>query len=551
MAILLRRLEKIIGLFLGITLLLIVRLAYLQLWHGPELATAGILSRVQEASTVKLRGAILDRNLQPLTNRQGERHLIFFPSDKLHEGELTSALAPLLSVSQLQEVTNLAEKKRPAHSTFTVEESVGDYINQQLQLPGVLAVQEKLRYDPASIASHVLGYVNADNHGVSGIEALYDSVLTSRQEDAVAALVDADREPIPGLGYRELELGSGDRPGQVVLTLDERIQRKVEKIVDQYLECGAVVVMDPTGGDILALVSRPNFSGNAIENYLHNQKSPLVNRAVTAFQPGSVFKLVVAAAALDLHLAKPEDIFYDHGYIDIDRNRFYGWDYEQGPRGKITFQDALAFSSNPVFIEVGQKIGAQKLLEYARKLGFGQKTFLDFPGEQPGNLPNYKTVFAGDLANLSIGQGTCEATPLQIAALLGTIVNQGIQVEPYLVSRVISSVGENIWQAPPKPRTRVLAADTCQELQRMMTAVTHYGTGQAANVAGGAAGKTGSAETGRRDSAGKGVTHAWFAGYAPLTQPRYVIVVFWEEGHSGGDAAAPLFHEIATALLNE
>jgi penicillin-binding protein 2 len=552
MAVYSSRLIKVCGFFLLISLVLIGRLIFLQVIYGSELALEGLSGRIREIPGPQERGQIFDRHQQLLTNRDFYYHIVVFPSLSLQAESVRQALTPVLTREHLAEVLELTQAKQPGQSAFTVSESVMHYINEEAQQAGILAVKESIRYNSDNLASHVIGYVNADNRGVSGIEAIYDDLLSSQRHQYMAALVDASEQVIPGLGYKELRLGSGGEPSNLVLTLDADIQRQVEQTVDKYMKKGAVVVMQPTTGEILAMVSRPNYNNNNVGEALHQDNSPLLNRAVSAFQPGSVFKLVVAAAALETGLVKPEQTFYDHGYIDINQVRFNGWDYEQSPRGLITFQDALAYSSNPVFIEVGQKIGAERLLSYARKLGFGQRTKLNFDGEVEGNLPAADKVFAADLANLSIGQGTCETTPVQMAALVATIVNNGIKVEPSIVKKVVSAQGITLKQNDSQLSNRVLSKATCQQLKNMMTAVTKYGTGQAAYIPEfGSAGKTGSAETGRLDGKGNSINHAWFAGYAPLVNTKYVVVVFVEEGHSGGDVAAPLFQAITAALLNK
>jgi cell division protein FtsI/penicillin-binding protein 2 len=298
------------------------------------------------------------------------------------------------------------------------------------------------------------------------------------------------------------------------------------------------------------MASRPNFDANNLSDYLQLDAAPLLNRAISAYQPGSVFKLVVAAAALETKLTHPDEVFYDPGYIDVNKLRFKGWDFERGGRGRITFTDAMAYSSNPVLIQVGLKLGPEKVCEYARKLGFGERTNIELNGENAGNLPEPDDLYPGDLANLAIGQGKLEATPLQIASLVATIVNDGVKIKPFVVSKLTKADGTVIKNYPISRGIRVLSRSTAVELRRMMEAVTTQGTGQAAFVDGfGAAGKTGSAETGRLDVNGKSISHAWFVGYAPIETPQFIIAVFVEEGMSGGDVAAPIFAEIANAIL--
>jgi len=314
----------------------------------------------------------------------------------------------------------------------------------------------------------------------------------------------------------------------------------------------AVIVLRPATGEILAMASRPNFDANHLDSYLNQSSAPLLNRAISAYQPGSVFKLVAAAAALEKGIVHPGDQFFDPGYIEVNHLRFKGWDYDKGGRGQLNFTEALAYSSNPVLIEIGLKLGAENLISYAEKLGFGHRTNLNFDGESEGFLPPVESITPGELANLTIGQGKLEATPLQVVSLVATIANDGVKVNPYLISKLTNADNVVIKNFIPSTGIRVLSKKTAGQMQEMMTAVTQFGTGQAANLEGvGAAGKTGSAETGRVNASGQSINHAWFAGYAPIKKPQFAVVVFVEEGMSGGDVAAPIFSEIMKDIIED
>lgn len=546
----LSRIYKMCFFFGFFTVLLLGRLFYLQLIEGPHLTLESLSGRVQEVPVDIARGEILDRNNVSLTNTAQHFSIVIFPDQLKESAQIAKQLAAISGKDENRIISLLQTNHRPFKLKTDIDAVTAQKINS-LKLAGVLAVAEKVRYSFTSLGAHLVGYTNAaDNRGVSGLEAMYDEVLRGSQPEYVAALVDATQQLIPGLGYKKLRIAEGTGPSDIVLTIDTRIQKVVESIMDKQIEKGAVVVMRPSTGEILAMASRPNFDANNLDSYLTSSTAPFMNRALSAYQPGSVFKLVLAAAALENKIVKPQDVFFDPGYVDVNNIRIKGWDFEKGPRGKISFTDAIAYSSNPVIINVGLKLGAEELITYAKRLGFGTKTKLDFDGEADGNLPAAESLYPGDLANLSIGQGFLEASPLQVASLIGTIVNDGIKVGPSLVSRFITPEGMVIKNFPLSRGTRVLDKQTAIQLRAMMSAVTRYGTGQEAYVEkGGSAGKTGSAETGHYDKNGKSLSHAWFAGYAPLDNPAYVIVVFVEDGMSGGDVAAPIFREIAEAVL--
>ncbi|VBB06016.1 Hypothetical protein LUCI_1227 [Lucifera butyrica] len=547
-----RRIYKITLFFLLIVTALLLRLFYLQAMEENKLASQSLSGRIYEMPVEVARGEILDRNGTPLTNTALHFKAILFPRYIKDQKKTAQSLS---SLANEKAETILAEFPQTDHpfQLHTELDALAAKKVSSLKLPGVIVVGERMRYGYSSLASHVVGYINsADNKGVSGIEGMYDSVLRGSRPEYVAAIVDAGRRIIPGLGYKRLRMGNGAEPNNIILTIDSNIQKIVENVMDQKITKGAVVVMRPSTGEILAMASRPNFDANNLSNYLQKDTAPLMNRALAAYPPGSVFKLVIAAAALENNLVHPDDLFFDPGYIDVNHQRFRGWDYDTGGLGNLTFTEALAYSSNPVFIQTGLKIGANRLIAYAKRFGFGSRTKLDFSGEAAGNLPEPDTMYAGDLANLSIGQGSLEVTPLQIAVMLSTIVNDGIKVAPSVVRRLTAADGTTLKSYPLSAGTRIISQTTAAQLKKMMYEVTRIGTGKEAYIEGaGAAGKTGTAETGRFDANGRGINHAWFAGYTPLINPKYVIVVLVEDGMSGEDVAAPIFHAIATQILKQ
>ncbi|MBP2642284.1 MAG: Peptidoglycan glycosyltransferase [Firmicutes bacterium] len=544
------RIYKIRFLFFGLCLALFSRLIYLQLIEGPQLTVEGLSGRVQELPVEVPRGEIVDRNGVPLTNTTVQYNIAIFPNQIGSIEKASNILAEYTGQEPVKIAAEIRANHRPFKLPWSIDAGLAAQLNR-LRMPGVVAMVERVRYDQSSMAAHVIGYINsADNRGVSGIEGKYDDFLRTGQSTYLAAIVDAGQQIIPGLGYKKLNYRADVPPNNIVLTLDISIQKIVEEVLDKSQVSGAVVVLRPSTGEVLAMASRPNFNPNYVGTYLDKVHSPLVNKAIAAYQPGSVFKLVLAAAALEEGIVKPDDTFYDPGYIDVEGHRFKGWNFESGGNGTITFQQAIAYSSNPVCISVGLKLGSDKLLKYAKLMGFGEKTGIELESEGTGNLPTSDSTFAGDMANLSIGQGSLEATPLQIANLVSTIVNNGVKVEPYLVNRMTTPDGYIIKKYNHRNNQMVLSAETAAKIRAMLVMTTRNGTGQAAYVEQvGSAGKTGTAETGRHNATGQSINHAWFAGYAPLENPEIVVVVFVEDGMSGSEVAAPLFHDIVSRVL--
>lgn len=525
--------------------LLLGRLVYLQWLNGTELAALGLLGRIQGVKLSALRGDIIDCNGELLTNRETRYSVTVFPKKYMdNEPEALTALAKVLGTETKDLERQLDKQVVPVQLADHLDADTANKV-AALQQAGVVIASVKSRYG-GGLASHVIGYANrVDNVGLSGIEQAYDDVLKVGNDEYIAALLDARHEIIPGLRYRKLHLPQTGRQKQqsVELTIDRRVQRAAEDVMDARVAKGAAVVLDPWTGDVLAMVSRPNFHAEWVEAYLDHPDAPLMNRAVSSYQPGSIFKLIVAAAALESGLVKEDELFTDRGYIDVDGLIFKGWDQKSGER-QITFAQALAYSSNPVFIKIGLELGMDRLVRFAEHSGFGRSTGSGLPDESNGNLPRPEEFFKGELANLSIGQGKCEVTPLQMAGFVASIVQDGKRVVP----RLVKQAGETVYELPANAEP-LFSAVTAKKLQKMMADVTEYGTGQAAFVTdGGSAGKTGSAETGRMSKDGKSISHAWFAGFAPLEKPRYVVIVFIEGGMSGGGVAAPVFKEIVERI---
>lgn len=547
--------HRLIGLavcFLAGWLLLIGKLFNVQIVDNKKMAEMALAQRMQEVPVAVARGDILDRNNVSLTNTSSHYSVLLFPGQVTHKEETAEGLSSCLDIPPQQIMAQLQKAVQPFKLKTDVDAVTAGKVNS-LGLTGVIAVEEKLRYGFDNYAAHILGYINtSDNRGMSGIELAFDSVLRTEQVEAVAALVDGGQRLIPGLGYKRIKLAAAKSPAHVILTLDSNLQRKVERVMDRRVETGAVVVLQPYTGEILAMASRPNFNGNDLALSLTRKDAPLLNRAIAGFQPGSVFKVVVAAAALEEGIVNPEDIFYDPGYINVGKLRFKGWNYDKGGNGRISFREAMVFSSNPVFIEVGLKLGPAALMEYARKFGFGTSSELGIAEETRGNLPEPEAMHPGDIANMAIGQGMLEASPLQVASMIAAVVNNGVRVRPRLVERTMTGDGTILESFPPSAGKRIMSKQTARCLQNMLAETTVRGTGQGAMVEKvGTAGKTGSAETGRLDAGGKSINHAWFAGYAPVKNTQYVIVVLVEEGRSGGDVAAPIFKEIVEEIFRD
>lgn len=475
------------------------RLGWLVVVRGPRLAAGAAGQRVQAVPIGPPRGMIVDRRGRPLDG------------------------------------TSVSERRVP------------------LRGGGWAVVPVTSRYGPGVVAQHALGLVDGGGRGRSGLQAGFDAWLAVAAPDAIGRLADASGAP---LAEEPVRLFAAEAP-RLVTTLDRDAQAAVEAVMDALVPRGAVVVADARTGDLLAVASRPAFDPADPAAAFDDPGAPMVNRAVRPYPPGSVFKIVVAAAAFAERLVWPGDRLPCPPELVVGDRRFRAPLVCQGSGSgsgeepvRLTLADAMAHSANPVFIRLGLELGAERILAAARAFGLGRRPEVGLPEAQPGTLPDPAALGPGDVANLSIGQGPLTVTPLEVAAILVSLARGGRGADLRLAARVESRDGRVLWKAPAARPGRAATPRVAEHVRAALAAVTLRGTGAGANPPGvRAAGKTGTAQTGRTGPDGAPVEHAWFAGYYPAHAPRVVVVVLVEEGGSGALVAAPVFRAIAERLL--
>lgn len=532
------------------------RVYQLQVAEGDRYARMAFQQRTLSLPLTSRRGQILDRNGVPLTDpRSGWGVAVFPPLVEDQEGE-RKALAGLLRLPEEAVDLEMADGPSPRWLFTGVSAAVAAEV-ERTGLPGIAVGAVEERYGPEAMARHLVGYVNSEG-GQLGLERALEEELTGEAVPALVAQLDGTGEPMDGLGIRTVLPDAGKPPYTVRTTIDSRLQRAVERTLDSWRTAdgrswrGAVVVMDPKSGDVLAMVSRPQYEyGNLAELIQGGQGSFLLNRGVTDYPPGSVFKSIVAAAALEAGQVAMDEQFHCVGHFDLDGHRFTE---ASGAHGSITFQQAIAQSCNVTFLKVAhERMGTDALREAALRFGFGQATDAlgrdrPWPDEQPGHVPAAEESGAVQMA---FGQGTLEVTPLQVARAYAAIANGGLLPPVRLVTALETPAGEVVVRPAAGASVRVMRAETAAALRSALAEVTDpegSGTGRSAWIPGaGSAGKTGSAEG--VDADGAPSVHAWFAGYLPVRNPRYVVTVLAEEGGGGGTAAAPLFRAVGEALL--
>lgn len=527
--------KRVVGVFCAVTFtltILIYRVYYIGASDYLTMASAGQGGYNLPIATT--RGMIYDRNMRGLVNNAYEYVAAVLPSP--------AAAAAILPVMPEDERTGVVQKLSET-MPFALK-----LPTNEVYAAGVDVFRVPQRYGGYQYAPHIIGYLGGDGvTGVAGIEKSYDAQLkeaggkvncTYRMDAAghvmKAAAMSVQREnesPLSG----------------VSLTLDRDIQRIAQDALAAGCEKGAAVVLDVASGDILAMASIPVFDQTDIAASLDSADSPFISRAVSGYNIGSVFKLVVSAAALEKGFS-PDREHRCEGYVDVGGVVFRCND--NAIHGLRDMQGALQVSCNTYFITLAGEIGPDYLLNFCRNAGLGESIALA-PGmqTQSGNLPDEAELMnPAALANFGFGQGSSLATPLQMATFVAAAAGGGQSSMPTLV-RGFTDDGENILDVrEPFASNRLMSKRTADTVKKLMIGVITDGSGRtAAPRTGGAGGKTSSAQTGVFVD-GKEVVHAWFAGFYPAEIPKYSIVVFVEGGVSGEHVAAPIFKKIADGL---
>ena len=552
--------------FGGLTLLM----AYYQIVRGPDLAARAVAMRSQQIELKEYhRGVIWDRNLLPLTGTQTAFALYCFPQEAFQPEKSPGKKGAISDVAindlaqqvaaMVPEMTSTKVTKDIKNTLRTGEAFVrlaSDLTASQVallqsrDLPGVVVAPVQKRYIADGFLAHIIGTVEKGPRaqGLSGIEKVYDDVLSTNPASLeMISVQDARGEMINGLMYK-IRQEQDQARGSVVLTIDKRVQTALEKIMDERVQKGAVVVMDIETRQILAMASRPTFDPYQVSRVIDiGQESPLMNRALTSFYPGSLFKPLLAAAALEEGVVDFTTPFHCSGSYRFNEQVEISCWKEEG-HGDITFEDALAHSCNPTFIEVAQLVGRKTLLEYAHKLHLTDENLLGYGPYKAGSGININPGPAG-LGNAALGQQGVQLTPLQLTSLLATIADDGSWIAPALVLYYTDDHGQQHYPVP-QPQEQVLSTDTARKLQHMLSLTIEKGTGRSAALAEvSLAGKTGTSQTGQINEQREEILNTWFAGYLPAEHPRWAVVVMVEEGVSGAESAAPVFKELAKSLL--
>jgi len=555
----------------------ILRLFSLNVIKGTKYHRMSENNRIKSFFEPAPRGILCDRVGRILAENVPTFSVLFSPESlSTNEGrDAIERLIKILSLDYGATFSRLNASLKSRLSSVCISENVPVekifYLSEQkMSFPGMKIQVQPVRYYPKyDFASHLIGYVGeineeelsglshlgyklGDRIGKIGVEKIYDGTLKG---------LDGDEEIEVDAGGREVRLVSrrASRMGRgLILTLDERIQKASEDALGS--KKGAVCVLDPATGEILALVSKPSFDPNVFagessfsgyDELFKNPDLPMFNRAIQSqYAPGSLFKIITAVAALEEKVIGEDDTFFCPGSFTVGRGgrkkEFRCWKKEG--HGNMNITHGLANSCDVFFYKLGLKTGADNIAKYARMFGLSYRTGICLPYEEKGLIPSpawkhnkfNETWYPGDTVNMSIGQGYILVTPLQVACMLSMVATRGILYKPFIVKHVISTEGEILETFRPEVIRKInLSEKTWSVLTDGLREAVLSGTCQRLNFRDLAViAKTGTAQNPH------GEDHAWFICSAPAENPRIVVVVFVEHGGHGASSASPVARSI-------
>jgi len=529
---------------------LIGRLFFIQVVKAGFYQELAEEQRLREVPIDSKRGIILDRKLRPLAISFGADCVYAIPSQVKKAEETAKIVAEILGLPMEKVYRTLTKNssfewiKRKA--TPSEARAILD-----ARLPGIEVAPKAQRYYPqGSLAGSIIGIAGIDNQGLEGIEKFYDVTLRGVPGSELAEF-DSKGQHIPLGARRYIPPKDGL---SVVLTIDDHIQhiaeREIEKaVLEQGAQRGTIVIMDPMTGELLALANYPGFDPNHYNDY------PVANRRnwplTDQYEPGSTFKIITAAAALEEGVVHRDSVFFDPGFIVVEDRRLRCW--RAGGHGSQTFVEATENSCNPVFATIALRLGKEKFYQYLDKFGFGKQTNIDFPGEALGIVPPPARVKNVELATIGFGQGI-SVTPIQLVRALCAIANGGYLLEPRLVREIRTPEGELIKKFEKKVITQAVSERTSVELKAILESVVVNGAGNRAQILGySVAGKTGTAQKPVGGIYGQGRI-ASFLGFTPVDDPKLAMLVILDEPQAqvkyGGVIAAPVFAAVARDILH-
>ena len=541
----------LVGTVFGLCFALLVGRAFqLQILEGKQLQTKATVQYKRARNNRPERGIIYDRNREELAASIKVTSICAYPERTSSPGQTASILARALNLERDSVLGKLSSSKNfvwiKRHADPTEVLAV-----RKLDMDGIDFVTESRRFYPLkNLASQVIGFCGTDGMGLEGLEFYYDSFLKGR-ENSRTVLIDA-----LGRGFAAKDQSPESKPVyNLILTIEKNIQYIVEQALAEgvrefWAKSGTALVIVPRTGEILAMAHVPRFNPNAFSQY-----EPWLwrNRAITdSFEPGSTFKILVAASALESGACTPNSEFYcENGAYRIGRNVVH----DIRPYATLSFQDVLKYSSNIGAAKMGEKVGSAYLYHKLKQFGFGDRSGIDCPGETRGSLLPVGRWSEIDARAICFGQGV-SVSALQLASAVSAIANDGFLMKPYLVREMTDVQGRVVKHVKPTVLRQVVSSKNAWRLTRMMERIVEKGgTGVRAALKNyKVAGKTGTAQ--KADPAGGGYSDdryiTSFVGFVPAERPEILVLVVIDEpqkSHYGGVVAAPVFKRIARETL--
>lgn len=543
---------------------LVCRIAYLTTARSAELTSRGVRQWTREGTVYARRGNILDTNGQTLV-MSATAYIVSVEPGKVQDVQaFARAISPILGLSE-EKVAEKASQRGKSSVTLKrqVSRETADQLRQLKQskdaetaaAASALLFDEDVRrvYLRGAFLTQTLGLVNVDGVGQSGLEQQYETLLRGEAGRSMRS-VDGKARPIYDSGNLYIEPQDGST---IRLTIDATIQEIVEKAMRECYEVNKAqavhaLVMDVYTGAVLAMCSKPDYDPNEPpREQLDALQSLMRIRLISdSYEPGSTFKILTAAAALDSGVTTPEDGFYCSGKIKVDGDTIKCWG---SPHKAETMAQALKNSCNPVFVELALRMGAQRFYQYLHAFGLGSKTNIDLQGEESGILIPVNSVKNVDLARIGFGQSVA-VTPIQLLTAACSVLNGGRLMRPYLLKEAVSPDGTVLYRTSPKVVSTPISEETSLTMRKLLEDVVAVGGAKNARIPGyRIGGKTGTAQVYKDGRIVRNVHIGSFLGFAPADDPRIALLVIVDEADTpvdyGGTTAAPFARQILEDVL--
>lgn len=535
---------------------LILKVGYIQIINRNEIYEKAIQSWQRSFPVQANRGKIYDSTGSILASDLTTSSLVVVPSQITDKATTALQLAKILNVSETVLKEKLEKKvsiQRISPEGRQLDDSTARAISR-LSLPGVYLIKDTKRYYPNhNYLSHCLGFVGIDNQGLLGLELEYDEYL-SGENGSIDYYMDAKSH---NLNMYPSTYTSPQSGMNITLTVNKDIQdiveRELNNAYDIYHPEGIwALAMDPQNGDILAIASKPDFDPNDYKNSsqdIYNQNIPIWK----TYEPGSTFKIITFASALNENLFDmDQDTYYDKGYEYVSGARIKSW--KKGGHGLQTFREVLQNSSNPGFVEIGRRLGKDRLYQYVQDFGLTEKTGVDLPGESSGIMFDYENFHELEQATVAFGQGI-SLTPIQLVRAICVCVNGGELLRPHILKEITNSSNSDIvYQREKKVIRKVISDETSAKVRDALESVVSEGGGRNAYIEGyRIGGKTGTAQKAVNGSYVGGGYILSFVGIAPINDPEIVLYIAMDNPQNcvqyGGTTVAPIARKMFLDIL--